>query len=439
MASITNRADGSSFLQFVLDGKRHTIHLGKLKPDQAKRAKKCVEGLVRAKKFGPGDEADKLALWLHKLDDKTHEALARTGLVSSRKTVEAPLLGAFIDDFIAKHTGVKPNTTLNLIQARRYLVEHFGAHKPINDITPGDADGFLRFMREQQYAKSTTKQMVQHARQFFKAAVRGNLLPDGNPFDEVRAPAPANTKRQHFVSRDVAAQVLDACPDHQWRLLFALSRYGGLRCPSEHLVLTWVDVNWEKNRFRVDSPKTGERWVPIFPELRPYLEEAFDLAPEGSVHVITGYRKPRSSMRKVMTAIIRHAGLTPWPKLFHNLRASRETELAAEYPLHVVCRWIGNSATVAAKHYLQVTEGDFERASCAAGALQKAQQYGPESTGTEKQTSPEIIEKPQVLPSDSELCGSVPDDSILSSIVARRENRREHRFNSSVARGQRCQ
>jgi len=51
-----------------------------------------------------------------------------------------------------------------------------------------------------------------------------------------------------------------------------------------------------------------------------------------------------------------------WPKLFHNLRASRETELAAEHPIHVVCAWIGNSQQIAAKHYLQVTDADFEKA-----------------------------------------------------------------------------
>ena len=56
------------------------------------------------------------------------------------------------------------------------------------------------------------------------------------------------------------------------------------------------------------------------------------------------------------------AGLEPWPKLFQNLRLTRETELAEEYPLHVVCAWIGNSQPVAAKHYLQVTESHFEKA-----------------------------------------------------------------------------
>jgi hypothetical protein len=34
----------------------------------------------------------------------------------------------------------------------------------------------------------------------------------------------------------------------------------------------------------------------------------------------------------------------------------RETELAESFPMHVVCEWIGNSAAIAAKHYLQVTD-----------------------------------------------------------------------------------
>ncbi len=60
---------------------------------------------------------------------------------------------------------------------------------------------------------------------------------------------------------------------------------------------------------------------------------------------------------------IRRAGLEPWPKLFHNLRATRETELAADFPLHIVCKWIGNSIQVATRHYLQVRDEDFERAA----------------------------------------------------------------------------
>jgi hypothetical protein len=147
----------------------------------------------------------------------------------------------------------------------------------------------------------------------------------------------------------------------------AISRFtiaaSGLRYPSEHLSLRRQDVDWERNRFCVDSPKTGQGWVPIFPELRPYLEECFELAQEGAVYVITRYRTANANLRTTFTKIIKRAGEKPWPKLFHNLRASRETELAAEHPIHVVCEWIGNKAAIAAKHYLTVREEDFERAT----------------------------------------------------------------------------
>jgi hypothetical protein len=127
-------------------------------------------------------------------------------------------------------------------------------------------------------------------------------------------------------------------------------------------------VDWERKRFCVNSPKTGSRWVPIFPELAPYLEECFDRAEEGAVHVITRYRDANANLRTTFTKIIKRAGETPWPKLVHNLRASRETELAAQCPIHVVCQWIGNSPAIAAEHYLTVREDDYERAATEGGA-----------------------------------------------------------------------
>ena len=54
----------------------------------------------------------------------------------------------------------------------------------------------------------------------------------------------------------------------------------GLRCPSEVLSLKWDGFDWEHSRFRVDSPKTEHhpngayRIAPLFPELRPFVEEA---------------------------------------------------------------------------------------------------------------------------------------------------------------------
>jgi hypothetical protein len=52
----------------------------------------------------------------------------------------------------------------------------------------------------------------------------------------------------------------------------------------------------------------------------------------------------------------------PWERLFHNLRASRQTELADQFPLHVVTDWIGNSPDIADRHYLKTTDHHFEKA-----------------------------------------------------------------------------
>jgi hypothetical protein len=44
------------------------------------------------------------------------------------------------------------------------------------------------------------------------------------------------------------------------------------------------------------------------------------------------------------------------------MRASRQTELERQFPLHLVYAWLGNSPKVAQRSYLLVTEADFEKA-----------------------------------------------------------------------------
>ncbi|HUT45258.1 MAG TPA: site-specific integrase [Sedimentisphaerales bacterium] len=134
-------------------------------------------------------------------------------------------------------------------------------------------------------------------------------------------------------------------------------------------MLTWQDVDWERSRIRVHSPKTEHhegkesRIVPLFPELVPYLREVFEQDEPGSEYVVTRYRSMNCNLRTQLQRIITKAGLKSWPKLFQNLRSTRETELAETWPEHVVCAWIGNSKVVAREHYLQVTDEHFERAA----------------------------------------------------------------------------
>ena len=50
---------------------------------------------------------------------------------------------------------------------------------------------------------------------------------------------------------------------------------------------------------------------------------------------------------------------------------SRATELAAEHPSHVAAAWLGHSTIVAAKHYWQVTDADFEKATKGEGSTEE--------------------------------------------------------------------
>jgi integrase len=164
-----------------------------------------------------------------------------------------------------------------LQQAGRRLTEFLGASKPLREITAGDADRFLYWLKKR-YADATAGRTLKRAKQFFRAAQRQRLIGD-NAFADMKAPGQTNESRKRFISREDSAKVIEACPDAQWRLIVALARYGGLRTPGETLALERADVDWERDRIRICSPKTGERFIPIFPELRPYLLESVRASP----------------------------------------------------------------------------------------------------------------------------------------------------------------
>jgi hypothetical protein len=117
----------------------------------------------------------------------------------------------------------------------------------------------------------------------------------------------------------------------------------------------------------------GIRSCPIFPELRPILDEAFEIFGDKSEYVVAApqYRAAantamgwkNANLRSEMTRLLRRGGVSGWPRLFHSMRASRQTELQREFPLHVVCSWLGNSPRIAQQSYLLVTEDDFARAA----------------------------------------------------------------------------
>ena len=386
MASISNDPNGRRRIQFFdANGQRRTIRLGKVPLRYAEAVKVKVEDLAYAASTGHAP-AEETSRWLVKLDSELYDKLAKAGLTKPRG---ATTLGEFTRAYIEGRADIKTSTRINLERVRRYLIDYMGSDRQMRNVTAGDAEDFRQHLIRKFKADNTVRRTIGRSRQFFHAAIQHGLI-QANPFKGMAAAVRANAARFYFVSRADSQKVIDACPDTQWKLIFALARFGGLRCPSEILALTWGDVNWEHNRVRVPSPKTerheggASRMIPLFPELRPHLLEAFEQAEPGAEHVITRYRDTNANLRTQLHRIIRRAGLDPWPKTFQNLRSTRETELAEEFPMHVVCGWIGNSEPIAAAHYLQTTDEHFDRAVREAVGADAAQNAAQKPTDSER-------------------------------------------------------
>jgi integrase len=75
-----------------------------------------------------------------------------------------------------------------------------------------------------------------------------------------------------YVSCADVAKVIAATACAEWRVLIGLARYAGLRVPAEALALKWSDVDWERNRLVVTSPKTEHHECAELPTWWPRIE-----------------------------------------------------------------------------------------------------------------------------------------------------------------------
>jgi len=427
MASISRDKRGNRRILFVApDGRRPSIRLGKKSLEFAREVKNRVEKLLEAKLLKRAMPAE-LAEWVADLEPWLAKKLARVGLIPKPEEKAVATLGAFLQSWRAARKGdYKPASLIAWGQVIDALTGFFGADCPIADVTPAKGEAFRQSMLAADLRATTIHKRLQHARMFFAHAKRQGLV-EANPFEFVRhRPGDASERRAYVPAADVQ-RVIEHAPNSTWKLLIALSRVAGLRVPSEALSLRWQDVDWERGRLTVPSPKTQHlagrsyRVIPLFPALRPFLESAWEQAPEGAEYVIPEeYRRraqgpggwANANLRTTLEKIVRRAGLETWPRLWHSMRASCETDLARQFPLAVVAKWLGNTQAVAMRHYVDVTDADFERAAAGTGpsdgqAAQNAAQHAHATERGESQSSDAAHEKTPVLLGSASSCDTL--------------------------------
>lgn len=342
---------------------RQYLRIGAMGKREAEGIAARVETLIRTVNAGlPLDK--ELVAWSEKIGSDLTSRLTEHGLLPERQVAK---LGEFLDAYISGRCNLRPRTIQNFTQTKTTLVDFFGAERFLHNINSGDAHDWHESLLNAGYANATVSKRLKHAKQFFEHAIAKSFV-RSNPFDELKALGERNDARLHFVDRATIEKVLASVADPQWRAIIALSRYGGLRTPSETLAIKWTDIHWDQNEMIVPSIKTKRhnkalRRVPLFPELREFLNAAWDAAAEGSVYVVEKYRDAsNSNLRTEFLRILRRAGVSPWERIFHNMRASRQIELCDQFPAHVVSDWLGNSPAVAMAHYLKTTESHFQKA-----------------------------------------------------------------------------
>ncbi|MEM8494282.1 MAG: hypothetical protein AAF663_02710 [Planctomycetota bacterium] len=212
--------------------RRRTLYLTNFRKRDAQVTKLHSEALVSSKLSASTPPA-KTTIWLSKIAGTLHEKISNLDLCDAWVSTE---LGTFLSEYVENHPTAKKWTRTNLDQAVRYLLEHFAPQTAMGSITPAEADEWRRAMLNRKLAESTIRRATGRARQFFNAAVELGLIPS-NAFDHLPATEMPNRSRDYFVTRDEIEKVLEACPDARWRLLIALCRFGGLRCPSETTAL----------------------------------------------------------------------------------------------------------------------------------------------------------------------------------------------------------
>jgi integrase len=363
MASICKQPNGRRTIQLSPSERpgRPKIALGKISQRDANTVRVHLEAILTSEKTGePIPPAT--AQWVAGIPATLRDRLAGLGLVAPSDQPVHKTVDQWAEEYEQSRSDLSESGRWILKHTRRNLAEHFTTRKRLAEVTIYDARQFQNDLHKK-HKSSTARRRMRAAKEIFARAVDAELI-DRNPFAKVKLiGSEVNPDRMEDVPHDVVAQVIAECPDLRWKLIFGLARYAALRCPSELVPLRWGDVDWDKRLLHVQSPKTAKsgkasRLVPICPELYTLLDHAYHDAEERSERIVPDV-DASTNLRTTAKKLIVRAGVTPWTRLFQNMRRSCADDWGHIMPQHVATTWAGHSVKVAEKHYWQVRDSDY--------------------------------------------------------------------------------
>jgi integrase len=287
VASIRTKKTGSKAIQIVMgDGARRTI--GRAAAKAAESFRHHI-GVLESASIGGHSIEPATAKWASQTKLHIRKRLEELGLIEPPAVPRDEItIDQLVDKYLAE-LDTKPRTVTRYRNQLQFLKDFDGGNG-VAGLTAGDGERFLKWLRKkvkpngESYSQNYVAKIVKTSRQAFAFGKADNLL-SVNPLAGVSAPERVDEDRDFEITHDMTDDILEAA-NPTYRLVIALARYGGLRCPSELVGLRWSHILWDKGMFIVHSPKTehfgkATRRVPIFSELRHYLLEAQELAQTG--------------------------------------------------------------------------------------------------------------------------------------------------------------
>ncbi len=259
--------------------------------------------------------------------------------------------GSVIDSFkgfIEKHTNITCISEITQEIIEKYKVYRRDSRINANG-KPVETDGKINGNSRKGVKAHTINFELKTLNNIFNLAIQWSYLKD-NPVNGVKRLKVDDTKRLEFLTKEECQRLLEACPPKLYPIYFTFLNTGMRKSELEHL--EWKDVDFQRKKIRIRwkefwRPKTGERDIPISPQL---YDRLLKLKEENEAGLKSNFVFPhkdggkiKTKLRERMIEIAKEAGIPELTRL-HTLRHTFASHLVMQgVDLPTVMKLMGHS------------------------------------------------------------------------------------------------
>lgn len=342
--------------------RRFSVWLGDVSPREAETAKRHIEAVIESQSLGtpmPGETQR----WLSKVPDSLRRKLSPV-LGHARNVRDA--IDSYLEECERVHKASTVRSTRNSLEA---FALHFGRSQ-MRSLVGEEID---RWIELRNVSGNTAAKIAKHVKTFVTWSRKRGWVDD---LRIATSSAVGVGSKDYVEVKEFERLIKHFTGQPQMRCALALARWAGVRVPSEILTLTRSSVDFDSMRLHViDSKRTMRasrgppivRVLPLFPELVEYVEAIWFLSDSPTDSLLPDIVEMGGAVFVERARVARDELGMSWPRLFSSVRATRETELITRFGLKAACEWVGNSPTVAVKHYELITRETWTEATGSSG------------------------------------------------------------------------